>query len=152
MTKILFVRVKLFYRMRLEHWDRNWQLPFPLSALQEVTFSLWFKGNHPVRIFKPCEVFNPRNRVNTPLWSYKCMLCLPSGAITLTWDPCKKKNHSKYKLEAKMLTRLTEVVGHQRRRGDRRLGELLSPAALLLQVLQESGPMTISKLKPLVLF
>lgn len=34
--------------------------------------------------------------------------------------------------------RLTEVVGHQRRGCDRGLRELLSPAALLLQILWEN--------------
>lgn len=58
------------------------------------------------------------------------------GVIISIWDPCKNPSE---RLQAwrRDEDRLTEVVGHQRRGRGRRLGELLSPAALLLQVLQE---------------
>lgn len=94
-------------------------------------------------------------RVNIPLRNYNSMLYLPVAAITLMWDPCK--NHSE-RLWAWSydVNRLTEVVGHQRRRRDRRLGELLSPTSLLLQVLQENGPMmegvNMTEKKPCVWF
>lgn len=51
-----------------------------------------------------------------------------------TRDPCK--NYCLQYAWSRGADKLTEVVGHQGRRWDGRLGELFSPAALLLQVLQ----------------
>lgn len=50
--------------------------------------------------------------------------------------------------------KLTEVVGHQGGGGGGRLGELFSPAALLLQVLQNgtNDPIISSHFKPLLCF
>lgn len=80
--------------------------------------------------------------MNTPLPSYISVLYLPVAAITLTQDHCRKKNITeRLKAWNYSVDGLTEVVGHQRRRRYRRLGELLSPATLLLQVLEDKRQM-----------